>query len=117
VLTPSARDGLKGSPLGGALRWQPRTQLGVWVVALTCGAIWFAVQLANTVWSLSTRVVLAAPTTVLLAVLGVVTGSIRLRRRLHDQQWSTSHPTGLSPPAGSTGPDSYFSAPDAHHRP
>jgi hypothetical protein len=116
-MAPSARDGLDRSQLGRALRWKPQTQLGVWVVALACGAIWLAVQLANPVWSASTRLVLAAPMAVVLVAIGGLTGSMRLRRRLRDRQWSASHPIDLSRAADGREPECDFSARRARHRP
>lgn len=101
VMMPSTRD-RQGSVLGRALRWKPRTHLGVCIVAVTAGAINLAGESVHPVWSLTTRVALALG----LVGLGVVTGCMELRRRRDGQQWSATHPINLtdraqgSPPSG-----------------
>jgi hypothetical protein len=102
VVTPGGRDSLAGSALGRALRWKPRTHRGVWVVAAGCGTIYFAGQSVYPVWSLRTRLALALA----LVALGVARGSMKLRRRLHDQQWSASHPISLNRHVKGALPDS-----------
>jgi hypothetical protein len=87
---------------GSALHWKPRTYLGVCIVAVTGGAIYFAGQAVDSVWSLWTRLGLALG----LVALGVVTGSMKLRSWRQGQQWSSTHPVDLthraegSPPSG-----------------
>jgi hypothetical protein len=100
-MTPDAQHSLKESSLGRVLRWKPRTRLGVWVLAVTCGAIWFAGQSAYPVWSLSTRVVLA----LVLVALAVVGGNTRLRRRAVGRQWSANHPISLTASPQNPAPD------------
>jgi hypothetical protein len=107
VMTPNARYGLKESSLGRVLRWKPQTQLGVWALAVTCGAIWFAGQLAYPVWPLTTRAILALA----LVALAVVRGNMRLRRRAADRQWSASHPISLTASRQSPAPDCDHLAP------
>src|SRR5580698_2578094 len=101
-MTPSGRDAARESPAGRAVRWKPRTQVGVWVVAAACGAICFAGQSVHPEWSLGTRAVLAAA----LAAVAGVSGSMRLRRRLDDLHWSASHPISLTKSAQAMTPNS-----------
>jgi hypothetical protein len=87
MMTPSARD-----RRGSVLRWKPRSQLGVCIVAVLGGAIDFAGQAVDPAWSLWTRLVLALG----LVALGVVTGTMKLRSWREGQQWSATHPIDLT---------------------
>jgi hypothetical protein len=73
-MTSSARDGQR-SGIGRALRWYPRTHLGVCIVAVTNGAMCLAGESVYPVWSLTTRLLLALA----ILALGVLTGSTKLR--------------------------------------
>jgi len=67
---------------GSALRWKPRTHLGVCIVAVTAGTIYLAAQAVDPVWSVWTRLVLAQG----LVALGVVPASMKLRSWRQGQQ-------------------------------
>ena len=89
TLTPTERP---KSGLARAFGWKPRRYLEVGVVAVTCGAIYFAGQSVYSEWSLSVRLVLALS----LVVLSAVSGSLRLRSRVRGQRWSSTHPITLT---------------------
>ena len=89
TLTPTERP---KSVLARALRWKPRTHLGVWVVAVMGGAIYFAGESVYSDWSLSVRLALALS----LVGLSAVSGSLKLRSRVRGQRWSSAHPITLN---------------------
>ena len=99
-MTPSARDRQR-SAIGQWPRRRPRTHVGVWIVAVTTGAILLAGESVDPVWSLTTRLVLALA----LVALGVLAGSKELRNRREAQQWSSTHPIDLTQPAEASQPD------------
>jgi membrane protein implicated in regulation of membrane protease activity len=94
-MTPRARD-RPGAALGRALRWKPRTHLGVCIVAVTAGAIYFAGTSVYPAWSVTIRLVLALG----IVGLSLMSGGRHLRERRRAQHWSATHPAS----AGSSRP-------------